>query len=58
MRVYEKGEVKVTTGVDVYRSQSKLWKESKLANVGEYLRYYNNLDVLPFVEEIIQRRWC
>jgi hypothetical protein len=40
------------TGVDCYVEQLNIWKHNNMSTLHDYLIYYNNLDVQPFVEAI------
>ena len=39
-------------GQQRYRELNRLWRENKWTSIGDYLEYYNNLDVGPFVTAI------
>lgn len=39
---------KPRTGQENYQHLLKIWQDQGMRNMVDYLRYYNNLDVLPF----------
>ena len=43
---------KTKTTADEYNNLSKIWKDNNMTSMFDYLKYYNNLDVIPFVEAI------
>ena len=40
------------TGLDNYNKLKQLWKNNKWQTMKDFLIYYNNLDVIPFVEAL------